>query len=297
MRKKILLIIIAFVLSIITVSLLAQKLRVVSVHNLFSNDLGQREDIFYKALKVGGGIFGAPAWSPDGSKIAFSFTIRHAPPDYKSRICVVNADGTGLKVISDQDDEEPSWSPDSSQIVFTSYRTGEAQIFKMNADGTDQVQLTYSGGYSPAWSPDGEKIAYDKIGIWIMNSDGTNAYQLTTHRSDANPSWSPDGSKIAFDSHRSGSTNIWVINLDGTGLTQLTQKGGVLPAWSPDGKWIAFNREAQIWVVSSDGGEEICLRTKADAGQPSWSPDGKKIVFHGIIDLKYDHDLYVMTLK
>jgi Tol biopolymer transport system component len=296
MRRKSFLIIIVLTIFTITVSLLAQRLKVISVHNLFTDDIGKRERIFYEVFKAGGGFFSNPAWSPDGTKIAFDFCIGGQVED-KNKICIVNADGTGLKIISDQDDEDPCWSPDSSQIVFTSRRTGEAQIFKMNADGTNQVQLTYTGGYRPAWSPDGKKIAYNNTGIWIMNSDGTNVYQLTSHRSDRAPAWSPDGSKIAFDSDRSGTTNIWVINLDGTGLTQLTQKGGVMPTWSPDSKWIAFNREGQIWVVSSDGKEETHLRTKATTVDPTWSPDGKKILFSGYYDIKYDADLYVMTLK
>jgi Tol biopolymer transport system component len=295
MRKKTFLIIILLIF-IISVSLFAQSLRVVSVQNLFCDDIGKRERIFYDVFKAGGGFFSNPAWSHDGQKIAFDFSHHHAKPEEKRMICLVNADGTGLKIISNQDDAGPAWSPDSNQIVFTSRRTGEAQIFKMNADGTNQIQLTYNGGYRPAWSPDGKKIVYDKIGIWIMNSDGTGGYQLTFHRGDEHPTWSPDGKKIVFNSNRSGSENIWVINLDGTGLTQLTQKGGIMPAWSPDGMWIAFDREGQIWVVTSDGTKEICLRTKATAGEPSWSPDGKKIVFGGYYD-KYDSDFYIMTLK
>ena len=71
-----------------------------------------------------------------------------------------------------------------------------------------------------------------------MTKDGGN---------DGWPTWAPDGGRIAFESDRSGNWDIWVMNPDGTGLTNLTQspEDELYPAWSPDGKKIAFTSQAE----------------------------------------------------
>jgi len=299
MKKRVYFVLIISLIALLRISLFGQNPRVESVHNLFSDDIGTRERLFFSVLKAAGGFFENPSWSPDGTKVAFEFGYRHPRPDEENvLLCVVNADGTGLRIISNLDDVCPTWSPDSRQIAFSSDRSGRSEIYKINADGTNLIQLTTSGGWGPAWSRDGGKIAYyTKQGLWVMNSDGTGATQITFIKSDCQAAWSPDSLRIAFASERSGELNIWVMNADGSNPVQLTQKGGAVPAWSPDGNWIAFNRERQIWLVSPDGQKEVHLRTDFKVGVPSWSCDSKKIVFDGVKDFKYDADLYVMTIK
>src|SRR4029079_17185551 len=110
----------------------------------------------------------APAWSPDGTKIAFESFC----PD----VYTMNADGTGLTRLTFTgrcDDPSgniysgaPTWSPDGSEIAFVSNRDGgvrgDPELYKMNADGTNQTRLTDDDVFeqSPAWSPDGTKIAF-----------------------------------------------------------------------------------------------------------------------------------------
>jgi TolB protein len=81
----------------------------------------------------------APAWSPDGRKIAFT-----SDRDGNREIYVMNADGTGLTRLTndDVDDENPSWSPDGNQIAFNRRVLGHLQIFVMNADGSAPTRLT-----------------------------------------------------------------------------------------------------------------------------------------------------------
>ncbi|MCI0551712.1 MAG: hypothetical protein L0287_12210 [Anaerolineae bacterium] len=96
--------------------------------------------------------FRFPAWSPDGTKIAFT-----AGRIMNSDIFVINADGTGLEQLTDSpgEDFDPAWSPDGSLIAFISGRDGQYDIYLMNADGSNQVKLTDDllPDYSPSWQP------------------------------------------------------------------------------------------------------------------------------------------------
>jgi len=228
-----------------------------------------------------------PVLPPDPlSKIAFI---------YHDEIYVINADGSNLIRLTDDDDRgkcHPSWSPDGSKIAFGAV-TGEIgditnwkyNIYIINADGTNRTKLT-DDVYSlyPSWSPDGSKIAYslsflhNRGGIWIMNPDGSDKIKISDYG--YWPSWSPDGSKIAFER----GAKIYTMNADGTNQICLTNNSffNDFPSWSPDGSKIAFvslnpNEPmaiSYIYVMNADGSNQ----TKLNRGDyPSWSPDGTKI--------------------
>ena len=211
----------------------------------------------------------------------------------------------------------------NGKIVFTSDRHYKGlSIWTMNPDGSSPTRLTddksrteklpsfspvYDG--NPVWSPDGTKIAFVSntdylFSLYVMNADGSNAQLVTNKVLDVGePAWSPDGRKIAFSAGVRGSigmskpsVDIYVINVDGSGLAKLTRDSGVngSPTWSPDGKQIAFssNRDvdgkAKIWVMDADGSDQRILpnsqnttSTGFSGGQPAWSPDGTKILFIG----------------
>ncbi|HQF71539.1 MAG TPA: hypothetical protein PLH39_09700, partial [Promineifilum sp.] len=149
-----------------------------------------------------------PAWSPDGTQIAFQ-SERTGGTD----IYVMNADGSGLRRLTtaEQFDGHPTWSPDGAQIAFSSARTGRYQIWVMNADGGGQRQLTdqFAALY-PAWSPDGGTIAFSGLfsyrpedpflDILLMNGDGSAVrYFGGAFNRDAHSiSWSPDGTYAAY---------------------------------------------------------------------------------------------------
>jgi hypothetical protein len=135
-----------------------------------------------------------PAWSPDGTKIAFT------SDRFPAGVWVMNADGTGQTGLGTGGATgRPSWSPDGSKIAFT--RGGV--IVVMNSDGSDQTELTTSPNGSdsdPAWSPDGLFIAYESIDpdhhIKVMNADGTNQTAITTNL-DQRPDWQPTAPSYA----------------------------------------------------------------------------------------------------
>ncbi len=169
-----------------------------------------------------------PAWSPDGSKIAFT----SGGTGGGERIWVINADGsnrTDLTGTSFGACHDAMWSPDGSKIAFA-----KSHIWVMNADGSNPTRLTDNAkdDFFPVWSPDGSKIAFTSriegkgnAYIRVMNADGSNQTRLTDNASDDySPAWSPDGSKIAFHSVPPGtdSSDIWVMNADGSNQTRLT---------------------------------------------------------------------------
>lgn len=187
-------------------------------------------------------------------------------------------------------------------------------IYTMNPDGSDVHQLTKLGPESSAfwesWSPDGKLIAFSKFSppdiylngqLWVMNSDGSNQHLLLAEPgfTEMRPSFSPDGKTIIFsrgydinpDAGRPFIVQLYRINLDGSGLTQITSHTALGvhdygPKYSPDGDSIVFQGDDRggiigaAWVVSAEGGAARQVTPSAISGRrPDWSPDGKRIAF------------------
>ena len=256
----------------------------------FGNSTGSYELV---VRPDGPGHSAYPAWSPDGSRIAFT-----SDRDGSVDIYAMNADGSGVTRLTNDRawDLVPAWSPDGSRIALISNRDAFAgrggdfflnfRVHVMNADGSGVTRLTSGSAFetTPAWSPDGSRIAFasnrdaselrddDLAGtqIYVMNADGSGVTRLTgaSEASDYSPAWSPDGSRIAFASDRGDSqrvnSDIYVMNADGSGITRLTGNSDWddgFPAWSPDGSRIAFmstrddsRREMfSIYLMNADG--------------------------------------------
>lgn len=145
------------------------------------------------------GSEGHPAWSRDGTRIAFKDS-RHG----NDEIYVINVvTGVQTRLTNNSAaDWSPNWSPDGSKIAFTSSRTGNTDVYSMNAsNGSGLKRLTTStaGDYEPAYSPDGTKILFyrghdvENHEIYIMNADGKKQVRLTNNYPflDGDPTWKP----------------------------------------------------------------------------------------------------------
>jgi len=195
-----------------------------------------------------------------------------------------------------------AYSADGKRIAYCSGQGGgPVQVWTMKQDGSDKQQVTHMGvtAIFPDFSPDGSKIVFCAGAstfardIYVVNSDGSDLTRLTSGvGNNVYPAFSPNGRKIVFTSNRTGTSQVWLMNADGSHQRQLTfdpQPKDQVPDWSPDGSKIAYLADTHgiadivnpswgdIWVMNAAGHNQRQLTSGASWYGTAWSPDGTRI--------------------
>ena len=234
----------------------------------------------------------SPAWAPGGREIVFSFGFRHFP-----KLCKISTSGSArpqaLAALG-------GLAPAISRLGRLAYGLDlkDVNIWRVEvpAEGVETAPpvKTVSStllDHFPHFSPDGKKISFasNRSGspeIWVADSDGRNAVQLTSFgdRESEHPSWSPDGRRIVFQSDVGGQSEILVVDAEGGAARRLTDHAAEdnAPSWSRDGRSIYFasNRsgQEQVWRMPAEGGEAVQV-TRKEGRSPEESPDGKFLYY------------------
>jgi Tol biopolymer transport system component len=252
-----------------------------------------------------------PFWAPDGGHIVL-ISSRHGG----MHVHVLDKDGSDHGAAMRQltfganEDDSPAWSPDGKSIAFVSVQEGVSQILVMNVDGSGVHPVTKGRAENihPAWSidsarilinttafapakplePDGRPIGDttdDTMDLATVRPDGTDLQRLTTGGGYTYASYSPDGRFIVHRRAQGQSSQIFIMNADGSGDHNISGASVVdgWPAWSPDGQRVVFARQVegnfQIFVMNRDGSGVRQLTGAAGRfTNPRWSPDGSTIL-------------------
>ncbi len=241
----------------------------------------------------------SPAVSPDGRTLAFarvsSFAVSHL---HVMNLTRDSLSGSPPRRLTQRPDNitDIMWSGDGREIVYATDRSGVRSLWRIPVSGgraSRPITSVAPVGVQMALSRQGRLAytqGYSDDDIWRLDfsdtADRTGRPLILSNRLDQAPHISPDGRQIAFDSERSGNSEIWVCDWDGSHARQVTSLGhpAGTPRWSPDGTQIAFDGRVEgnvdIYVVNARGGQ--ARRLTADPSSdtvPSWSGDAHWIYF------------------
>ncbi|MBL8063358.1 MAG: PD40 domain-containing protein, partial [Anaerolineales bacterium] len=163
-----------------------------------------------------------------------AFTCQIFKDVEKEQICIVNADGSGYRRLTTNNDIRhyyPSVAPEGQSLLYSAYnkQTEHYEIYELDLLTNETKMLTYDFGdlNAPEISPDGKTIVFTRYYLdvnkptsWLMDRDGTNLRQVIDVQA-WDPSWSPDGSAILFATLFDNRSQLAIVNVDGTDLHQV----------------------------------------------------------------------------
>jgi TolB protein len=225
----------------------------------------------------------SPAWSPDGTRLAYVSFETGKPVVYVHTVMT----GTRKAVANFRgSNSAPAWSPDGRTLAVTLTREGNSQVFLMNADGSNVRRLTTSSGIDtePCFSPDGQSIYFtsDRGGgpqIYRMPANGGSA-QRVTFNGDYNisPRLSPDGKLLAYVGRRSGQFKVQVLDLASGQETAVTDTNrDESPSFAPNGRMLLYATEVNGRGILASASVDGRVRTRlsgpsGDIREPTWGP-------------------------
>jgi Tol biopolymer transport system component len=226
-----------------------------------------------------GGYHQSPAWSPDGTLLAFTGS---ATVPGEEQIYVTKADGGAAAQVTHGGGNKASadWSPNGLVLVAADDRGGDFDLYLFDPSGQVREKRLTRGpaeDIDPDWSPDGTSVVFSRVKgrsfptVMVVRRDGKDTFRVIPG---LDPAWSPDESQLAV------ATVDGIVLVAGHGKpTLLTDHPfDTEPSWSPDGSRLAFrrgraNEDAEIFVVNSDGtGLRQLTRGSGTDVLPAWSP-------------------------
>jgi len=212
---------------------------------------------------------GAPSFSPDLKKIAFTST-RNGKMNvfiFDLEAYLKGESSEAIQLTNEGNNYCPAWAPDNSTIAFTSDRSGGFKIYKMNIDGSNQeIFIDLNGAFYPSWSSDSKKLVFNAqvngaSEVFKIDADGENMVMLTNNSAnDQFASWSPDGENIAFSSTVGGSLfAVYTMDKNGENVVKIVESrtSDEFPIWSPDGTQIlcrsSITGSDQLVILDTDG--------------------------------------------
>jgi TolB protein len=209
---------------------------------------GHRSSIFVQTLRTGNrirvssepGINGAPAFSPDGRKLAL--TLGGIDGNLDIHVLDINARQTRRLTTHRAIDTEGSWSPDGRFIYFTSDRSGGPQIYRVSANGGTPERITFEGSYNarPRLSADGNKLAMvhndrGNYRIAVMDLERRDLLVISAGRQDESPSFAPNSDTLIYATRLAAKGVLETVSADGLIRQRLASRQGDVrePVWSP----------------------------------------------------------------